>query len=160
MRYRKGSLNLDNFRDQAVLHFVADSRYVTHAQLFRFAQLEYYEGNRPSFNWRIRRMVEGGLVRKQAPPMLNGDALYSISRTGLQALEQLGIYYLGATCDREQDAYKFQLPHVLEVNNIRLALLVHREVLRWIPESFIRVLNLIARDCVCQGLRRHCQGDA
>jgi len=142
MRYRKGSLNLDNFRDQAVLHFVADSRYVTHAQLFRFAQFEYYEGNRPSFNWRIRRMVEGGLVRKQAPPMLNGDALYSISRTGLQALEQLGIYYLGATCDREQDAYKFQLPHVLEVNNIRLALLVHREVLRWIPESFIRVLNL------------------
>jgi len=86
MRYRKGSLNLDNFRDQAVLHFVADSRYVTHAQLFRFAQLEYYEGNRPSFNWRIRRMVEGGLVRKQAPPMLNGDALYSITRTGLQAL--------------------------------------------------------------------------
>jgi hypothetical protein len=50
MRYRKGSLILDNFRDQAVLHFVADSRYVTHAQLFRFAQLEYYEGNRPSFS--------------------------------------------------------------------------------------------------------------
>ncbi len=142
MRYRKGSLNLNNFQDKAVLQFVADSRYVTHAQLFQFAQLDYYEDNRPSFNWRIRRMVEGGLVRKQALPMLNGDALYSITRTGLQALERLGIYYLGATCDREQDGYKFQMPHVLEVNNIRLALLVHRKLLHWIPECFIRVLNL------------------
>ena len=142
MRYRKGSLNLNNFKDKAVLNFVADSRCVTHAQLFQFAQLDYCERNRPSFNWRIRRMVDGGLVRKQTLPTLNGDALYSITRTGLQALEHLGIYYLGATCDREQDAYRFQMQHVLEVNNIRLALLVHHRFLRWIPECFIRILNL------------------
>src|SRR5271169_3911923 len=79
MRYAKGSLNLNNLEDKAILKFVADSRYVTHAQLFRFAQLDYYERNRPIFNWRIRRMVDGGLVRKQALPMLHGDALYSIS---------------------------------------------------------------------------------
>ena len=79
MRYRKGSLNLNNFEDKNLLQFVADSRYVTHTQLFRFAQLCYYERNRPTFNWRIRRMVDGGLVRKQAPPMLNGDTLYSIT---------------------------------------------------------------------------------
>src|SRR5271165_7045006 len=87
MRYRKGSLSLNNLQDKALLQFVADSRYVSHAQLFRFAQLYYLEDNRPSFNWRIRRMVDGGLVRKQAPPMLNGDALYSITRAGLQTLE-------------------------------------------------------------------------
>jgi len=142
MRYRKGSLNLNNLQDKAVLNFVADSRYVTHAQLFTFAQLDYYEYNRPSFNWRIRRMVERGLMRKQALPMLNGDALYSITRAGLQALESLGVYYLGSTCDREQDAYKYQMLHALEVNNIRLALLVDRKLLGWIPEPFIRVLNL------------------
>ena len=119
MRYRKGSLNLNNFEDKNLLQFVADSRYVTHMQLFRFAQLYYFDRNRPIFNWRIRRMVDGGLVRKQAPPMLNGDALYSITRSGLQALERLGIYYLGATIDREQDAYKYQIPHALEVNDIR-----------------------------------------
>ena len=63
MRYRKGSLNLNNLEDKAILKFVADSRYVTHAQLFRFAQLDYYERNRPIFNWRIRRMVDAGLER-------------------------------------------------------------------------------------------------
>jgi hypothetical protein len=115
---------------------------VTHTQLFRFAQLYYYERNRPTFNWRIRRMVDGGLVRKQVPPMLNGDALYSITPSGLQALERLGIYYLGATIDREQDAYKYQVPHALEVNDIRLTLSIHDQLGRWIPESFIRVLNL------------------
>jgi hypothetical protein len=57
-------------------------------------------------------------------------------------LERLGIYYFGATLDREQDAYKFQLPHALEVNNIRLTLLVHRTLIEWIPECLIRVLNL------------------
>ena len=142
MRYRKGSLNLNNFADKNLLQFVADSRYVTHTQLFRFAQLYYFERNRPSFNWRMRRMVNGGLVRKQAPPMLNGDALYSITRAGMQALERLGIYYLGASVDREPDAHKHQIPHALEVNDIRLALSIHHQLVRWIPESFIRVLNL------------------
>jgi len=142
MRYRKGSLSLNNLQDKALLQFVADSRYVSHAQLFRFAQLYYFEDNRPSFNWRIRRMVDGGLVRKQAPPMLNGDALYSITRAGLQTLEHLGVYYLGATVDREQDAYRYQVPHALEVNNIRLTLSVHQQLVHWIPETLIRVLNM------------------
>jgi len=142
MRYRKGSLSLNHLQDKALLQFVADSRYVSHAQLFRFAQLDYFENNRPSFNWRIRRMVDTGLVRKQAPPMSNGDALYSITRAGLQALERLGIYYLGATVDREQEAYRYQVPHALEVNNIRLTLSVHHQLVRWIPETFIRVLNM------------------
>ena len=141
MRYAKGSLNLNNFRDRIILHCVADSRYVTHAQLLQFAQVEYYEYNRPVFNWRIRRMVEGGLVRKQAPSNLNGEVLYSITRAGVQALERLGIYYLGASLDRDQDVHAFQVPHALEVNDIRLALLRTRKLRRWIPESFIRVLN-------------------
>jgi len=142
MRYRKGSLNLNNFEDKNMLQFVADSRYVTHTQLFRFAQLYCYERNRPIFNWRIRRMVASGLVRKQVPSILNGDALYSITRSGLQALERLGVYYLGATIDREQDAHRYQVPHALEVNDIRLTLLIDNRLIHWIPESFIRILNL------------------
>ena len=152
MRYRKGSFKLNNFEDKNLLQFMADSRYVTHAQLFRFAQLYYFERNRPTFNWQVRRMVDGGLVRKQAPPMLNGDALYSISRAGLQALERRGIYDLGATMDREQDAYKCQVPHALELNDIRLTLSVHHQLGRWIPESFIRVLNLSLCNCICKSL--------
>ena len=142
MRYTKGSLNLSNFRDEAILRAVGDSRYVAHSQLFEFAQLEYGEYNRPVFNWRIRRMVEGGLVRKQSLPILGGDALYSITRVGIQALERLGTYYLGANVEHDSDGPAFQVPHALAVNDIRLILGRTRVLKHWVPESLIRVLNL------------------
>jgi hypothetical protein len=142
MRYRRGSLNVSNFRDEAILRSVGDSRYVTHSQLYEFAELEYGEFNRPVFNWRIRRMVEGGLVRKQSIPILGGDALYSITRAGTQALERLGTYYLGANVEGSGNAHEFQVPHALAVNDIRLILERTGTLKRWIPESLIRVLNL------------------
>ena len=142
MRYQKGSVALNNRQDKAILSFVADSRYITHSQLFEFAWIDHQEFNRRVFNWRIRRLVRNGLVRKQVLPFLNGEALYSISRGGIQALEQLGVYYLGANLDREKDAHEAQVPHALEVNNIRLVLLRTGTIWSWIPECFIRVLNL------------------
>ena len=94
MRYAKGSLSLSRRADKFILQLVADSRYITRSQLFQFARFSYGENNRPVFNWRIRRMVECGLLRKQDPAILAGDALYSIKRSGIQALERLGTYYL------------------------------------------------------------------
>jgi len=146
MRYAKGSLSLNRKEDKFVLEFVADSRYVTRSQLFEFARLEYGEYNRPVFNWRIRRMVEVGLLRKHAVPIAGGDVLYSINRAGVQALERLGTYYLGAHLERDRDADQFQIPHSLELNEIRLALLRTCFLVRWIPESFIRVVNLSPLD--------------
>ena len=142
MRYQKGSVALNNRQDRAILSFVADSRYITHSQLFDFTWIDHQGFNRRVFNWRIRRLVRSGLVRKQVLPFLNGEALYSISRGGIQALEQLGVYYLGGNLDREKDAHEAQVPHALEVNNIRLVLLRTGIIWSWIPESFIRVLNL------------------
>jgi hypothetical protein len=142
MRYQKGSFALNSRQDKAILSFVADSRYVTHSQLFEFTWIDHQAFDRRVFNWRIRRLVRGGLVRKQVLTFLNGQALYSISRGGIQALEQLGVYYLGGNLDREKDAHETQIPHALEVNNIRLALLRTQTLWRWVPESLIRVLNL------------------
>ena len=142
MRYHKGSLGLNQMKDKAILHFVADSRYVTRSQLSSFVLFEYCEPNRRVFNWRIQRLVEAGLMRKQVVPYLNGEALYSITRAGVQALERLGIYYLGANLEREKDALEFQIPHSLEVNNIRIALKATTNLMLWIPETAIRVLNL------------------
>jgi hypothetical protein len=70
MRYAKGCLSLNRKEDKFILQFVADSRYITRSQLFNLARLDYGEANRPVFNWRIRRMVESGLLRKQDPPIL------------------------------------------------------------------------------------------
>jgi hypothetical protein len=59
MRYRKGSLNLNRFQDKAVLSCVADSCAVTHAQLFQFARLDYYERNRPCSDYSYRSATIG-----------------------------------------------------------------------------------------------------
>lgn len=142
MRYQKGSIALSNRQDKAILNFVADSRYVIHSQLYAFTRLDQCEFNKRVFNWRVRRFVRKGLLRKQVLPFLKGEALYSITRGGIHALEQLGIYFLGANLDREKDAQEAQIPHALEINSIRLALLTTGTLWQWIPEPFIRVLNL------------------
>jgi len=94
------------------------------------------------FNWRLQRLAEAGLMRKQMVPFLDGEALYSITRPGVEALEQLGVYYLGGNFERDKDAREFQIPHSLELNNIRLAFMATGKLLTWIPEVFIRVLNM------------------
>ena len=141
MRYLKGCLALKD-RDRELLHLVADARYITHDQLRQFAQLKALEFERAVFNWRLRRLVNGGLLRKQIVPYLGSGALYSITRGGIHALEEMGITYLGGYVDREKDPHQAQIPHILELNRIRLALERSRSLLYWIPEVSIRVLNL------------------
>jgi hypothetical protein len=140
MRYLKGSVCLQ-YRDRVLLHTVADARYITHSQLFQFSRLHTGDFERRVFNWRVRRLVKSGLLRKQVIPYLGADALYAITRGGVHALEEMGIVYLGDFVEREKDPAEAQIPHVLELNRIRLALERSRVLLSWVPEVFIRALN-------------------
>ena len=99
MRYLKGSISLRP-QDASLLHFVADARYITHSQLSELARLKGVEFDRPVFNWRVRRLVNCGLLRKQVVPYLGTDAMYSITRAGIHGLEEMGITYLGGYVDR------------------------------------------------------------
>jgi hypothetical protein len=146
VRYLKGSLRL-KFRDREFLHLVADSRFITHNQLFELIRLKALEFKRPIFNWRVRRLVSRRLLRKQVISYLGGDALYSITRGGIHALEELGVTYLGGYVEREKDPHEAQIPHVLELNRIRLALERSRTLVVWVPEAFIRVVNLSPTFC-------------
>jgi len=141
VRYLKGSISLRD-RDRDLLHFVADARYITQTQLFQLARSKAVEFDRPVFNWRVRRLVNSGLLRKQIVPYLGADALYSITRAGILALERMGIMYLGGYVEREKDPTEVQIPHVLEMNRIRLALERSHSLVNWIPEVMVRVLNL------------------
>ena len=151
MRYQKGSIGLNDRKDKALLTLVADSRYVTHSQLFGLADADFVESNRRVFNWRVRRLVKHGLVRKQVIPFLNDEALYAITRAGTQALEQLGVYYLGASLDREKDpsesrAGTKQYPACPSEN--QLVGEVDPGVVHSSAES-------LADSCIFQGLRWH-----
>jgi hypothetical protein len=146
MRYLRGSVFL-KMRDRELLHLVADARYITHDQLFQLGRLKALEFKRAIFNWRVRRLVNCGLLRKQVVPYLGADALYSISRAGVQALEEMGVTYLGGYVDREKGPHAAQIPHVLELNRIRLALERSGALVFWVPETFIRVVNLSPTFC-------------
>ena len=61
MGYQKGSITLSARQDTPLLLQVLHSRFVTHDQLFEFMLLGCYELKRASFNWRVRRLVEGEL---------------------------------------------------------------------------------------------------
>jgi hypothetical protein len=141
VRYLKGSISLRP-QDAGLLHFVADARYITHSQLFELARLKAVEFDRPVFNWRVRRLVNSGLLRKQVVPYLGTDAMYSITRSGIHGLEEMGIMYLGGYVEREKDPAEVQIPHVLELNRIRLALERSHVLVNWIPEVMVRILNL------------------
>jgi hypothetical protein len=143
MRYLKGSLDL-KFQDRELLHLVADARYIKHSQLFQLSLLKTAEYRRAIFNWRIRRLVTGGLLRKLVLPQFGKtNALYSVTRGGFDALEWMGITYLGGGyVEQDKQPSDMQLCHVLELNEIRLALECSGILQSWTPEVFIRVLNL------------------
>lgn len=143
MRYLKGSLDL-KFQDRELLHLVADARYIKHSQLFQLSLLKTAEYRRAIFNWRIRRLVTGGLLRKLVIPQFGKtNALYSVTRGGFDALEWMGITYLGGGyVEQDKQPSDMQLCHVLELNEIRLALECSGILQSWTPEVFIRVLNL------------------
>ena len=61
MGFQKGSIALSPAQDIPLLLQVLHSRFVTHDQLFEFMLLGCYELKRASFNWRVRRLVQGGL---------------------------------------------------------------------------------------------------
>jgi hypothetical protein len=79
MRYPRGSIQLNQSRDLPLLRQILRSEFVTHCQLFEFTQLNHYERNRNSFHWRIRRLVDRGLVLRQTLVAGSGDAVYSVA---------------------------------------------------------------------------------
>jgi hypothetical protein len=142
MGFRKGSLSFQ-FSDQQMLRTVADAKYITHSQLFQLACLKAFEFKRRTFNWRTRRLSEAGLLRKHRVSHVGSEPLYSITRSGIQALEQMGVRFLGGGhVERETDPDEEVTAHVLEITRIRIALEESHALMSWIPESFIRVLNL------------------
>src|SRR6185437_10772404 len=65
MRFPKGSIQLNPSRDLPLLRQILHSEFVTQSQLFEFSQLNHYERSRNSFHWRMRRLVDRGLVLRE-----------------------------------------------------------------------------------------------
>lgn len=141
MRYPKGSIQLNQSRDLPLLRQILRSEFVTHSQLFEFSRLNHYERSRNSFHWRLRRLVDRGLVRRQTLVAGTGDAVYCVASTAATLLQSMGEYCL-VGCDRN-DAEKANRNalHAIGLNEIHLRALRAGLLVRWIGSMEIRSQN-------------------
>ncbi|MGH9631152.1 MAG: hypothetical protein ACRD7E_22840 [Bryobacteraceae bacterium] len=143
MRYITGSINL-NSKDGALLEIVGTATRITHRQLFEMAQLKRIETERRVYDWRVRRLVTHALLKRDRTLFCGSDPVYTITRSGVRGMEQLGIHLLSVYIEPEDDDIDHQVQHSVELNRIHLALLRSGVLARWTPAKFLQALNLAA----------------
>ncbi len=123
MRYPKGSIQLNQSRDLPLLRQILRSEFVTHSQLFEFTQLNHYERSRNSFHWRMRRLVDRGLVLRQTLVAGTGDAVYSVSSSAATLLQSMGEYCLVGCGRTDAEKADRNVLHAIGLNEIQLSAL-------------------------------------
>jgi len=141
MGYPKDYIELNDSRDYPVLRRVLRSGFVTHSQLFRFMEIAGSESSRQSFNWRVSRLVEHGLILRLPLPNFGRDFVYSIAAVGAQRLFGQGEYALCGKKKRDGYDRDTNVVHSLELNRIHLSLLEKYPQARWTPSGQIRSQN-------------------
>src|SRR5712675_687135 len=94
MRYPKGSIQLNQSRDLPLLRQILHSEFVTRSQLFEFMDLHGYERSRNSLDWRMRRLVQRGLVTQEKATTGTRDFVYSLAADTAELLQSMGEYCL------------------------------------------------------------------
>jgi hypothetical protein len=86
MRFQKGCIEINAIKDVPLLRQVLHCQLVTHEQLWRFMRLGLYEFQRSSFNWRVRRLVESGLLERHSKLPYTEHYVYSMANPGADVL--------------------------------------------------------------------------
>ena len=122
MRYAKGTVAVSLARDIPLLVQVRNSKFITHQQLFELMQAGRYECSRPSFNWRLKRLVLSNYVSICEGHFGTGVVVYRITKDGLLQLENHGQFVVILNSATLHLPHLSQVHHALELNAIRLAL--------------------------------------
>ncbi len=141
MRYPKGSIQLNQSRDLPLLRQILRSEFVTHSQLFEFTRLNQYERSRKSFDWRLRRLVDSELVRRQIKPGCLGEFVYSVASSAAVLLQGMGEYCLVGRDRFNGKEAERNVPHAIGLNEIHLSVLRAGLLARWIGSMEIRSQN-------------------
>lgn len=141
MRYPKGSLQLSQSRDLPLMRQILHSEFVTHSQLFEFTRLNHYERSRNSFAWRMRRLVERGLVLRQTLVAGSGDAVYLVTGSAATLLQSMGEYCLVGGGRSGAENVSRNALHAIGLNEIHLSALRAGVLVRWMAAMEIRSQN-------------------
>lgn len=145
MRYAKGTIAVSLNRDIPLLALVRNSKFITHQQLFALMQAGRYECSRPSFNWRMKRLVQSNHVSICEGNFGAGAVVYRITRDGLLQLETHGQFAVVLNSTTQQLPHPSQVQHALELNAIRLALVRADLLAGWQSDVETASSNTIAQ---------------
>src|SRR5215470_15695024 len=122
MGFQKGSITLSPTRDIPLLLQVLHSRLITHEQLQEFMLLDNHEVKQACFNWRVRRLVQAGLLNRECARPITPSPVYTITPVAAEILaEHSPVLDNG----RQKDvASANHLRHSIGLNELRLFLYI------------------------------------
>src|SRR5712664_3289400 len=141
MRYPKGSIQLNQSRDLPLLRQILHSEFITRSQLFAFMELQDYERSRDSLDWRVRRLVERGLLMRQTAVAGIGDVVYSLANDTAELLQSMGEYCLVGRGRSNVRKGNQGVLHAVGLTDIHLSLMRSHLLVRWISAMQIRSQN-------------------
>ena len=139
MGFQKGSITLSPTRDIPLLLQVLHSRLITHEQLQEFMLLDNHEVKHACFNWRVRRLVQAGLLNRECARPITPSPVYSITPVAAEILaEHSPVLDNG----RPKDAAPANhLRHSIGLNELHLGLSRQGILRDWQSEVTIRAKN-------------------
>src|SRR6267378_1348122 len=141
MRYPKGSIQLNPSRDLPLLRQILHSEFITRSQLFEFMQLNGYERSRNSLDWRMRRLIQRGLVTQQGATAGTRDVVYSLADDTAELLQSMGEYCLSGRGRPSDKNSNQSILHAVGINDIHLSLIRSRLLVRWTSTMQVRSQN-------------------
>lgn len=139
---RRGVLHFNSGRDLPMILAVRNATFISHGQLFSHLVSQGTESNRQGFCWRLKRLVDAGLIQRLPQIMPYSGATYTITRRGLSCLKNCGEGLVSLTSDSRSLPNSRQAAHYLELAEIRAALRRARILRRWISDIQLRSMNL------------------
>ena len=144
MRYARGYIALSDANDVPVLLHIRNARAIQFDQL---RDLILFDGSGVAVNslrWRVARLEKNGVIQRFQDVRYFGKPVYGITSSGLSFLESRGHMLLSLPSTTEKKIiHSLQIPHALELVNIRLAMLRAGILVAWKCDLEIASRNLV-----------------
>ncbi len=128
-------------RDLPLLLAIRNATFICHRQLWNHLSARGIETCRRSFNWRILRLTDAGIVQKLLPLFPYPGPVYTITRAGLVCLEASGEGLVSLTSESRTLADTNQIQHYLELAEIHAALRRTNLLVEWTGDLEVRSIN-------------------
>jgi hypothetical protein len=141
MRYVKDSIKLSLEHDHPFLKQTLHSGFVTQDQLWEFMVRGGHESKRRSFNWRVKRLVDHGFLKRHVLSNAARTFVYSLTEEGARELVNLDDCNTAVVGFYNRDADADRIRHAIDLNDLRMALVRAGVLAGWKSDLEIRSQN-------------------